>query len=385
MGSSSSSIPALNDAREVNAHVDENEHVQDVRMPTSLFCIARRPVLDTLPMNDLGIMNVHCPFCDALHWDDECVSSSRRNRPEFEACCAHGKVQLPLLCVPPSPLYNLFVDDTHKGKEFRGNIVQYNAVLAFTSLGMKVDHSFIGRGPPVFRIHGQLNHLSGSLLPEPSESPSYAQLYVYDPHLAYRYRVSRNPNLSLHTMVTLQDVMYHQNTYSAIYQHAYEVLEMYDAPDFTMKLCVLPGNDPRRYNLPTTDEVGVILPGGDDFRGDYRDIIIHLRPQHYHNRHDHREHLQLQRINEGHPAYAPLHYVLLFPYGEAGWFQGLSVPGNPRRITLLQYTAYRLHSRPNEFSTILRACRLFQTYLVDMFACIDQERLRFIQTQQPRL
>ncbi|KAF8807144.1 hypothetical protein BYT27DRAFT_7255789 [Phlegmacium glaucopus] len=101
VGSSSLSTLPFHDGS-VNAHVDENEHVQDVRMPTSLFCIAQQPVLDTLPMNDLGIMNVHCLFCDALHWDDEHVSSSRRNHPEFEACCAHGKVQLPLLHVPPS-------------------------------------------------------------------------------------------------------------------------------------------------------------------------------------------------------------------------------------------------------------------------------------------
>ncbi len=37
-----------------------------------------------------------------------------------------------------------------------------------------------------------------------------------------------------------------------------------------------------------------------------------------------------------------------------------------------------------EFSTILRGCRLFQRYLVDMFASINQECLHFIRTQQPR-
>jgi len=53
--------------------------------PNSLFCIARQPVLDTLPANDLGIMNILCPFCDALHWLDERVSSSRVGHPEFES------------------------------------------------------------------------------------------------------------------------------------------------------------------------------------------------------------------------------------------------------------------------------------------------------------
>ena len=57
------------------------------------------------------------------------------------------------------------------------------------------------------------------------------------------------------------------NAYTPIYQHAHEVLRMYDAPDYTVKLCVVPGNDPRRYNLPTADEVGVILPGENLFQG----------------------------------------------------------------------------------------------------------------------
>jgi Helitron helicase-like domain at N-terminus len=325
-------------------------------------------------------MNTHCPYCDALHWIDERVSSSRIDHPEFQMCCAHGKVKLPPLRIPPPPLYESFTSDSHDAKEFRANIVQYNAALTFTSLGVKIDQSVVGHGPPVFRIHGKLKHLSGSLLPEESVPPSYSQLYIVDPHEAYRCRISRNENLSLQTMQVLQQVMRDYNIYTPIYQHAYEILQIYDAPDYTVKLCVVPGNDPRRYNLPTADEVGVILPGSSEFQGDFRDIVIHLRPQHYDSNH----HLRLERISEGHAAYAPLHYVLFFPYGESGWYYEFQSPGNRRRITLLQYSAYRLHSRPNEFSTILRGCRLFQTYLVDMFACIDQECLRFIQTQQPR-
>lgn len=359
----------------------------DVRTsaPAPLFCAARRPVEDSLSANDLGVMNVQCPYCDALHWPDERVSSSTVSHPEFQTCCAHGKVKLPPLRIPPAPLYNLFTGNTPDAKEFRSNIVQYNSALAFTSLGVNVDRSVFGRGPPVFRIHGELRHLSGSLLPEESSHPRYSQLYVYDPHAAYGYRVARNENLSLNTMRLLQCVMYDHNNYTPLYQHAHEILSLHGTQDYTVRLCVAPGNDPRRYNLPTADEVGVILPEGNQFQGDYRDIILHLRPQYYHNAHDNQDHLQLQRINEGHSAYVPLHYVLLFPYGEAGWYYELRVPGNRRRITLLQYTAYRLHSRPTEFSTILRGCRLLQTYLVDMFACIDQQRLRFIRNQQPKL
>ena len=330
-------------------------------------------------------MNIHCCHCDALHWQSERVSSSRVTQPEFQTCCAHNKVKLPPLQIPPAPLYNLFTGDSHEAKEFQSNIVQYNAALAFTSLGVKVNESVLGHGPPVFRIHGELRHLSGSLLPEDSVPPCYSQLYIFDPHEAYQYHILRNKNLSLHTMHILQRVMHDHNVYAPIYEHAYEVLQRYDAPDYTVKLCVVPGHDSWCYNLPTADEVGVILPESNDFQGDFRDIVIHLRQQRYHTSSDGREHLQLHRISEGHAGYAPLHYVLLFPYSEPGWYYEFRAPGNQRRVTLLQYTAYRLHSCPHEFSTILQGCRLFQSYLVDMFACIDQECLHFIQTQQPKL
>lgn len=220
-----------------------------VRGPS--FCIARKPVVDSLSAIDIGFMNIRCSYCNALHWFDERVSSSRVNHPEFQMCCAHGQVKLCPLRVPPLPLYNLYTGTSHDAQEFRANMVQYNSALAFTSLGVKVDESVAGHGPPVFRIHGELRHLSGSLLPEESAAPCYSQLYIYDPHEAYRYRVSRNENLSLNTMHILQKVMFDFNAYTPIYQHAYEVLQSYNAPDYSVRLCVVPGHDPRRYNLPT--------------------------------------------------------------------------------------------------------------------------------------
>ena len=135
-------------------------------------------------------------------------------------CCGHGKVKLLPLQVPPLPLYNLFTSNTFQAKEFQMNIVQYNAALASTSLGVKVNHSIARHRPPVFCIHRELSHLLGSLLPEESEVPTYSQLYVYDPHIAYQYCISCNENLSLHTMRILQDIMQNFNRYTPVYQHA---------------------------------------------------------------------------------------------------------------------------------------------------------------------
>ena len=144
--------------------------------------------------------------------------------------------------------------------------------------------------------------------------------------------------------VTLEvDVLYlTENLYSQLYQHAHEVLQHYNGHDLFVKLCVLPGNDPRHYGEPAAGEVGVILPG-EEHQGDYHDIILYLHPQYWHDSINGKKHLKLKCINEGHPAYVPMHYVLLFPQGEPGWCQGLQIPESPCKVTLLQYTAFRIH------------------------------------------
>jgi hypothetical protein len=69
--------------------------------------------------------------------------------------------------------------------------------------------------------------------------------------------------------------------------------------------------DQRRYNPPAVDEIAAIIPGDGTDADNTRDIILH------------RVGGALQRISETHPAYTPLHYVLLYPNGEYGWHVGI--------------------------------------------------------------
>ena len=45
-----------------------------------------------------------------------------------------------------------------------------------------------GQGPQVFRVHGQICHRAGELVPGEGTPPTYAQLYVYDPTEALECR-----------------------------------------------------------------------------------------------------------------------------------------------------------------------------------------------------
>lgn len=65
--------------------------------------------------------------------------------------------------------------------------------------------------------------------------------------------------------------------------------------------------DQRQHNIPLGNKVCVILLGNGDQVEGMRDILLRYRGR------------GLRQINECHPTYLPLHYVILFPYGKLGW------------------------------------------------------------------
>ncbi|RPA89215.1 hypothetical protein L873DRAFT_704691 [Choiromyces venosus 120613-1] len=81
--------------------------------------------------------------------------------------------------------------------------------------------------------------------------------------------------------------------------------------------------DPRVYNVPTSDEIGILIVGDRDENFDKRDIIIRAR-----QRHDDLQYSVLTQISELNPYYLSLHYVLLLPKGELGWRTDIPPRGN---------------------------------------------------------
>ena len=330
-------------------------------------------------------MDIECSHCRALHWKDEKLAQSSARNPEFGMCCNSGKVSLPLLRDPPQALKTLLDGDDVLAKDFRENIWKYNRAFAFTSLKANEDRSVnfrpdgTSRGPPVFRIQGELYHRGGSLSPADPQKPTYAQLYIYDPQAALEHHRRNNEGLNHNTLETLQNMLLQHHQYVQVYRHAYELLGNYDPnEDVSIRLRVSPNLDRRRYNLPTADEVAVILPRtGDPAENNSRDIILHRRGG------------ALQVISDLHPAYVPLYYVLLFPYGENGWHPDLQLHGAEnqarKRLTQSRFVAYRLQVRRNEYSALLRGGRLLQRFLVDMYASIDQNRLYWFVLNQPTI
>ena len=69
-----------------------------------------------------------------------------------------------------------------------------------TLVGRKLDNSInrAGGGPYTFRLHGELIHRAGSLLPPDGDPPIYAQLYIYDLEVALNHRLLNQHNSNLH-------------------------------------------------------------------------------------------------------------------------------------------------------------------------------------------
>jgi hypothetical protein len=272
------------------------------------------------------------------------------------------------------------LDGSHSdAKHFYSNIIKYNQAFAFTSLGCNISIN-TQRGPPVFHIQGELSHLTKGLVPGPTNTV-YAQIYIFDQEQAVKMRLENNKKHKLQSTVvrSLENMLRECNPYVNIYQNVYQYLAASPyIEDAKIILCATPGANTHTHNLPTVNEVAMILPGEDNAGTTYRDIVISLHGGH------------LLHIFEGHPVYLPLHYPLLFAHGEPGWhcdMTAMTHTGTETKVSLIQFASFCLHQHPNdiEYSALLHGGRLLQTFVVDVFAAAEQSRLRFLCLNQPKL
>ncbi|KAF8801157.1 hypothetical protein BYT27DRAFT_7047348, partial [Phlegmacium glaucopus] len=331
-------------------------------------------------------MTLECAHCHALHFDAERLSKSTVNEPKFGLCCLSGQVHLPPFPPAPRDLRELFDGTSLHSQEFKTNIRQYNAVFAFTSLGVKVDHTVTaGSGPYSFRISGELHHLSGALLPTAGNAPVFAQIYIHDPQEQLAQREQNNTNLKPAIMALIQGVLNNSHPYVNLYKQAFQIMR--DKPPeehhtVAIHLHAEHNQDLQHYNLPTANDevVAAIMPGdGSEDCADHCDIVLRLKAG------------GLRRISHLHPSYSTLHYVLLFPNGEDGWHPnipahiGASGRHRAQNVTQRCYHAYRLHSRLREIPLLQWGGNLFQQYVVDAWAAVEQSTLNWIKHHQKDL
>uniref|UniRef100_A0A7N0UU60 ATP-dependent DNA helicase n=1 Tax=Kalanchoe fedtschenkoi TaxID=63787 RepID=A0A7N0UU60_KALFE len=378
--------------REFGLLIDRQARAVEQEIP-----LARREIPTAAPTLRyvLHRANVRCRQCEALHWIEERVRAigSTLANPQFSVCCDRGKVaNIPSLAQPPEPLRSLLQDQTPVARAFRTNIRAYNSALSFTSLGAKLDERFTHGGVYTFRIQGALYHRMGSLLPEAGHERKFAQLYIAENSTALAGRLNIFPTLDRQVLGDLQSMLQMHNPYMQLYEQVRQQMEDNQVVDLELRLLCLQSNDRRRYNTPIANEIGAIMVG-DGYDGSTcdRDIILKCRDG------------CLQRISALHSAYTPLHYVLLFPDGRQGWTPTMPLrgfeydthrrqfheneedivcgKGGSKRVSQMQYYSYMLHPRaPGEH--LFLSGRLLQQYVVDAWACTEQNRLQYIAEHQ---
>jgi hypothetical protein len=348
--------------------------------------------------HNCGSLNVICKFCGAKHFVGEKPPDGK-----FTSCCRKGKVALskPLDIYGNELIYPSFLRDLMSNpanvhhKNFRQNIRSYNSAVSFASMGAKVIN-FSGRGPYVFKVHGQICHQTSHLQPIDGNTPKFAQLYVLDSTQATKFRVSHPANEQCLTCI-LDDIdrFFRQNnrlchTYHMLREIEAQALEeaqqaAKDIPIVNLVFRRDRQSDKRRYNEPTHNEIAMVFVNDDGEPPFERDLRIY--PHNPRNRKQ-----QFVNINILSPNLDPMCYPLFFPFGEPGWqpnwtcdaYEGVQKNKIRINVTMLQYKAALLAIR-GDFNPILSGGKLTQQYIVDSYLQVEANNLNFIRTRQNKL
>lgn len=329
-------------------------------------------------------------------WLDEKITNTSIKLSAFSTCCTNGKVFLPPLQELPPPLDSLLTETDPRSCSFCRNIRMYNSVLAFTSIGAKIDPEVTGTsGIYTFHIHGEMYHRIGTLFPDIETQPQFAQIYIFDTDNELQNRLNLMPRLDSTILIELQQMLHDINPYVNVFQQAANLLKHDQSLDLKLIITDNRTKDPRRYNAPNASEVAIIMV--EDAQGAKQlnwDIVLHTHEG------------GLQQISELYRGYAPLHYVLMFPRGEDGWHPNIPIcdtsdiqdeedsdinnededSKSNKCVTAMNYFAYRLQvGRPGEALTLHQYGRLFQQWIVDMYAVIEQTHLNYLRYHQLEL
>lgn len=328
--------------------------------------------------SNLGGLTHRCIHCSAVHFKAEITCNDTQS---FTLCCHKGKVHLPPL--QQSPVMQTFfnglnceqVNVKERSQNFFDNIRSYNAAFAMASSEANLDPSFL-RGIYHFKIHDVFYHRVGSLAPAHGATPRYAQLYFYDVHTANMHRLGEHQNSRclLNIMNELADHLNNVNPFIQSFRTMSDLSVSNPTANIRMYISVDQRSDTRRFNDAVTTDVATIFTSDDGAPPIDRHMIVYSR-----------DNSPLQHISMLNSALDPLCYPLLFPYGDHGWHQNIQQINTARKVTMLQFTCYRLGIRLDTFSFLHHSQKLFLQWIVDMYVRIEGSRLQYLRLNQSNL
>ncbi|VVC42897.1 Helitron helicase-like domain, partial [Cinara cedri] len=349
-----------------DTRAERNEVIRLEQRQSRRFTVNRRRT------NDQQRQQVHRAFTSdsflrlAFHWD-----------------VMLEKVQLPEIETPSEPLNGLLIGTDPDSNVFLKSIRTFNSCLQMTSFGAtEIVRNTNANGQQynsTFKIRGQVYHKMGSLLPMPNEPHTFLQIYFMggeDSGSALANRV--NARCDYNNL----DSFYARRIVSeldALLNEHNELLKIFKSHMHKLQsdnhaIVINPDKTPagehiRRFNAPVVDDVAGIMVGD---RTGAREIVIRRRNN------------NLQFIADTHRSYDALQYPLIFWKGQDGYCINIKqrdpVSGaeTNKNVSSKDYYAYRLMIRRGLDNVILRCRELCQQFMVNMYAKIEGERLRYI-------
>ncbi|KAI7955573.1 hypothetical protein MJO29_006972 [Puccinia striiformis f. sp. tritici] len=235
---------------------------------------------------------------DALNTEEHLLNTVlQQGTHRLEACDMKGKVTIPsgssLAPNTPKILKDLLVGKSTDGPRE------------------------VSRGP-VFTLQGALVHKIGPIAPAVNRRPAFAQMFVVgqgglaEARERLEVALGKVPtkdakaNMDTTIILDIQKWLYKYNPYAKLYKQAGDLIRAGRPVTMFLKPVEVATVDDRRYNLPTANEVGIVIEGSGAIEAP-RQIVLH--------QHDG----CLKFISDLHSSYFPLRYPLLFPFGSQQW------------------------------------------------------------------
>jgi hypothetical protein len=161
-----------------------------------------------------------------------------------------------------------------------------------------------------------------TVFPPDGDAPKFIQLYLYDTTKEVSNRLgclsggdALDGSLQPSIVHQLMEMLDPYNPFVKKFRTARERLQDHPEEEFIVRIVGVKEGDPVQYNLPTTDDLAILVVGDFTLETFKHDIIIETRNK------------ELKRILALHPTYIPLQYPLLFPFGERGFQVGILYNG----------------------------------------------------------
>lgn len=327
----------------------------NVASPAAVVVPPSPPLLQSA-RHFIGELDRTCPHCSAKFFPTENFT-----------CCASGAVSLPQWRVPPEPLLTLLSKD-----DFFLHIRGYNCRL---SLGSSVFQDLTkGNGAATFKMGGRSwRLLPHSALPPEGCSHKTAQIYTLPAMAATERRMSISNGgrvplrsdwlLALHTMLIENNLLVRSFIQS-----------VHSEADWTIGIGAF---EPHAVENNDT-MVGLLVNGGDQR---YTTVIPHVGNG------------SLVIVPDLDPFYQPLHFVLLFPFGDPEWgLHLMRAKDNKRKrareglgtpLSVFDYLKFRMQRREGAVSMHSYG-RLFEEWFVDCYLQQENQKLRFMKSHQSK-